>query len=1325
MTAERMATLREELAGATCADERLPVLAEMVELAAELRQAGRGDAASAAAGLDEALRQLGEFRELSASAEPPVDQDDYAFTLYLIAQACLLRDTGSDLDDAIACLRELRDGLLAEPLPDLEEIGDPEEIPDPDEIMAEIEVSLAQALFERLSRPGGDVADLDDASAVLTAALGRMASDAPARLALTLALALQYATRFVGYSGTQDHRRAALALAAEALASPDPAEDVIAACHVIVAWMILTRQMTSEQRSGMLRKPEMEAARRGVPEATAMIEAMGDVQIDLSDAQTALSHLRQVPDAASLDGDLSGIAPALSSLAHLAIMRAGQVGEDVDRVAGQLQSVARQHPPDTIEQGELLAMRAALLAGRASSDGHQDELRPAAEALQEAAVGLPEGHPVRGPLLNQLAQSLCQQLDQAESADDIAAEVERIVVALEQMPRDDPQFAQMLMLVGVIVLNMQLSHRDVVPLDRLITHLEQTVSRLAPDDPMRSFGESMYWSAIGVQGAKQDRPDLMDTAMDGLIRCADRVPAENVFRPMALLGVAFVLTERYIMRGEIRHAEQADTYIRDACAASGAAGILTEPNPGYPMLVHLRTVLAVARAKYDPQQSGDMTETVAILERAVSLMKPADPLRPRLIADLETVRATHILRQSLAGPGIPLVQPAQEAFDKILVEAQNMNRDHSDFPTLAAQAASGLMLRALADGDIVPIGKAISLLAEACAVPSLTYRERPRMLNVLGMTLLTRYGMTRDPRDLSHAIDRLEEARRAVEQELGSPYAASVLQSLASAYRTRGDAARGDVDRAVGIGLGALRERAGDVLLQDSDENALRAARWDTSEAGEMARWFLWRGRPGAAIEALELGRGTVLHAATLGSGLAEALEDAGHANLAAEWARSMPRGEAPDSDAAGDLRYRIMMAIEGSRAEARLLAPPSLDEITAALKARKVDGLVYLLPRGEDGPGLAVLIDSGGSVRPLSLPSLQAGPGTPVDSFLQARRAGEENWRTALGELCDWTWRAAIGPVLGAIPARSRGSRRIVLVAGGELGLVAWHAARQPVAGSYRYAMQEAVFSYASSARQFVSTARLEPRPWAQAPVLISDALASAYATELGICHLYTAHYPAASVFGSAHVRLAPSGFPGIPGAAAATSANVLAALPRGACPGASMLHFGCHGAAQVPILTSHLTLDSGEEDGADGGADQNNKKVAVRDILQQARKRSGKVSGGLVVLASCLTDVAEADYDEAVTLATAFLSVGAAGVVAARWKVPDRDTALFMAAFHHYLNGSDRYPAQALRSAQVWMLDPGREPLGPLPTILRDETAQPDLANPVAWAGFAYQGW
>jgi CHAT domain-containing protein len=187
------------------------------------------------------------------------------------------------------------------------------------------------------------------------------------------------------------------------------------------------------------------------------------------------------------------------------------------------------------------------------------------------------------------------------------------------------------------------------------------------------------------------------------------------------------------------------------------------------------------------------------------------------------------------------------------------------------------------------------------------------------------------------------------------------------------------------------------------------------------------------------------------------------------------------------------------------------------------------------------------------------------------------------------------------------------------------------------------------------------------------------------------------------------------VPGSAAADPADVLAALPRPGHPGASLLHFGCHGRARVPVLSSYLDLGQGGE-------------LAVRDILRQGRKwqagRQQAESGGLVVLASCLSDVTEADFDEALTLATAFISAGAAGVVAARWSVADTETALFMIVFHRYLNSTHPEPAQALRAAQLWMLDPDRIIPDGLPAVLRGRVRATRLAEPAAWAGFAYQG-
>ena len=617
--------------------------------------------------------------------------------------------------------------------------------------------------------------------------------------------------------------------------------------------------------------------------------------------------------------------------------------------------------------------------------------------------------------------------------------------------------------------------------------------------------------------------------------------------------------------------------------------------------------------------------------------------------------------------------------------------------------------------------------------------------------------MTRDPRDLSNAIGVLEDARRAVEQELGSPFAGEILLSLAFAYRTRGNEALGDVDRAVRIGLDGLRERAGDVLLQDSDDNALLMAKRASDDATDMARWFLARGRHAAAIDAIELGRGMVLHAATAGSSVAEALAAAGHPSLADAWTaragvggpRDVPGDGGGAADAGDDLRYRAMRALEGTAAEAALLSPPALDVIADALGAAGADLLCYLLPQQENGggmaTGMAVLVGRGGTVSWLPLPRLRAGDGSMTGRFRQARQRAEhaaapiadrQAWQATLEATCDWAWGAVVDPLLkaarGPRPTGETGPPQVVLVPLGELGLIPWHAARRPHAGAHRYACQDAVVRYASSARQLVEASRRAVRPWDSDPVLISDGDADLTDARQEVIHLFGAHYGAGKVFGSARADLPAS----VPGSTQARPADVLAALPHGSSAGASLLHFGCHGRVDLPVLRARLTL--GTELGCRGAqgecaraADgqcpgQCEIAVSVGDILRQARQvppDAAGARGGLVVLAACLTDVTEADYDEALTLATAFIAAGACGVVAARWAVPDSATLAFMAAFHYFLNAGHCDPAHALRAAQLWMLDPDREIPAAWPQWLR-QRAGAGLARPRTWAAFTYQG-
>ncbi|GAB3968084.1 hypothetical protein GCM10029978_036800 [Actinoallomurus acanthiterrae] len=112
--------------------------------------------------------------------------------------------------------------------------------------------------------------------------------------------------------------------------------------------------------------------------------------------------------------------------------------------------------------------------------------------------------------------------------------------------------------------------------------------------------------------------------------------------------------------------------------------------------------------------------------------------------------------------------------------------------------------------------------------------------------------------------------------------------------------------------------------------------------------------------------------------------------------------------------------------------------------------------------------------------------------------------------------------------------------------------------------------------------------------------------------------------------------------------------------------------------------------------------------------------------MLSACESDATEQDHDEALTLATAFLSAGTATVIATRWKVGDLRTAALTFMFHLYLRRLHPRPADALRAAQCWMLDPGREFPAEMPTWLREDLADQELRldDPSAWAAFTHQG-
>ena len=129
----------------------------------------------------------------------------------------------------------------------------------------------------------------------------------------------------------------------------------------------------------------------------------------------------------------------------------------------------------------------------------------------------------------------------------------------------------------------------------------------------------------------------------------------------------------------------------------------------------------------------------------------------------------------------------------------------------------------------------------------------------------------------------------------------------------------------------------------------------------------------------------------------------------------------------------------------------------------------------------------------------------------------------------------------------------------------------------------------------------------------------------------------------------------------------EVLEFLPTASVDGASLMHLACHavGSASAPGQ-SYLVL-------------ARRQKLLVESILRRANGRPADCAGrpghpgGLRQRPD-----RDRDFDEALTLATAFLAAGAVTVVGTRWRIHDRPAALMMFMFHHFLTQGGLPPAR-----------------------------------------------
>ncbi|MGX7826052.1 CHAT domain-containing protein [Actinokineospora sp. 24-640] len=481
-------------------------------------------------------------------------------------------------------------------------------------------------------------------------------------------------------------------------------------------------------------------------------------------------------------------------------------------------------------------------------------------------------------------------------------------------------------------------------------------------------------------------------------------------------------------------------------------------------------------------------------------------------------------------------------------------------------------------------------------------------------------------------------------------------------------------------GLDGLR-RLAQVALVEVAGGARQVIQDVAAHAAGTARHHGEAGKLTEAFQTLESGRGLLIFAETAMRDIPAALREAGRADLASRW-----DGDDPD------LRKTVVDALlTHDRATRGLLDPPTPAEARAALGKVGAAALVYLVPGDDAHPGYAVIVPAQGTCAYLRLPHLAVGEGTEAHRYIAS--PGDR--------VCDWAWRAAIGPVLERLSLDQ--PPRIVLVPVGDLARIAWQAARR---GDGTHAVHLAAFSQVASARLFCTAAGRPQVALGGTGLVVSD-------PDTGACEPLTvarleahavrrAFYP-----GARYVGRKPDGSPSRSGRG--TPTEVADWLGDTNPHAGTTLHLACHNSFDAETGARALVL--APDDSPSTGrfrADQ-----IVRSMAQTPQR-----AVGLVVLAAGDT-VSAAGYDEVRSLSTAFLAGGAHNVISTMWTAPDDGTPAFVHMFHRFLRVHRMPPWQALRAAQMWMLDPARETPADLPGEIR--TGPVPVA---AWAGFTHSG-
>jgi CHAT domain-containing protein len=326
---------------------------------------------------------------------------------------------------------------------------------------------------------------------------------------------------------------------------------------------------------------------------------------------------------------------------------------------------------------------------------------------------------------------------------------------------------------------------------------------------------------------------------------------------------------------------------------------------------------------------------------------------------------------------------------------------------------------------------------------------------------------------------------------------------------------------------------------------------------------------------------------------------------------------------------------------------------------------VVHLATTGQGG---IALILREGAVELVDLPELTTDDAAGMVAALDEALVNLD--LDLCDQVCEALWDLAMAPVLRALD----GVAHAIVIPGGRLSALPWHAARIPGQRA-EYVLDRLAISYMPNIRS-VPRARAAGRDMTR-PLRVL-AIPQPMPTAMGPLPATGAEIATVCSHGSERFQVTR-----LPGTEA-TVQTVRDAFSR-----FEVIHFAGHAEA-VPDdpLASAMSM-------------AHDQPLTVRDMLT---RDTGTMR--FAVLSACETARAEDPLsDEIVNFPTALLQCGLSGVVGSLWTSNDRASSMMMETFYAEWQGNRAPPAEALRTAQ-------------------QQTRDHRFASPLFWANFVYVG-